>query len=233
MPDEIVAPQVAEVVPPVAAPVVPPVEVSPIVAPVAAPQVTGAELDAALKVMEAQLAANLAGDFRVKELDHGRKQSFVNGIAVTEENKGQVGLAKQQVDLERQQLELEKSQLQHQLNTQLPEAIRQYKEGLLQLNREHNVPISLLATAQTQEQLSVIVAEWVKAHPKTEVKEAVSVVAVVAGGQAVAPPAPAQAQSGVAASGLDSGLAIGGAVDEPWRGMSAKEKILFGMGIRK
>lgn len=215
MPDDVTPQVVAPVTEPIVAPVVAEVVEAPAI--VAAPDISVAELDSALRLMEAQLAAGLTTDIKAKEM-------VLNSIAETEENKQQRSLAVQQ-------LAVEKAQMQHQLQNVLPQALQQYKTELLRINKEDGVPISMLAMAQSEDQIRTITREWVKAHPKTEAKEAVPVVAVVAGGQAVAPPA--LAQTPTTAPGLDSGLSVGGAVEEPWRGMSAKEKILFGMGIRK
>ena len=215
MPDDVTPQVVTPVVEPVIAPEVAEVVAAPAI--VAAPDISLAELDSALRLMEAQLAAGLTTDIKAKEM-------VLNSIAETEENRQQRSLAVQQ-------LAVEKAQMQHQLQNVLPQALQQFKAELLRINKEDGVPISMLAMAQSEDQIRTITREWVKAHPKTEAKEAVPVVAVVAGGQAVAPPAPAQATT--TAPGLDSGLSVGGAVEEPWRGMSAKEKILFGMGIRK
>lgn len=219
MPDDMTPQVVAPVPEPIVAPVVAEVVAAPAIVPAiaAAPDISVAELDSALRLMEAQLAAGLTTDIKAKEM-------VLNSIAETEENKQQRSLAVQQ-------LAVEKAQMQHQLQNVLPQALQQYKTELLRINKEDGVPISMLAMAQSEDQIRTITREWVKAHPKTEAKEAVPVVAVVAGGQAVAPPAPTQTP--ITAPGLDSGLSVGGAVEEPWRGMSAKEKILFGMGIRK
>lgn len=216
----VVAPEVvpAVVAPPVETPPAPP-------APIATPDIGVAELDSAIRLMEAQVAAGMTTDLRAKEM-------VLNQIPETAENKAQRDMAVQQLALERQQL-------QHQLQNVLPQALGQYKATLLKINTDDGVPISLLATAQSEQQLEILRREWVKAYPKTQVKEAVPSGTVVAGGRAGVPPAPAVTPSTEGATPptpvvvLDSGQTSGGPTDEPWRNMTAKEKIIFGMGLKK
>ena len=209
---------VAPVVPPVAEPVVVPVPV--VVAP---PDYSAGELDAALRILEAQAAASMTTEFRAAEM-------VVKSLPETEENKAQLNLA-------RQQLELQRQQLQHQLGTVIPQAMQQYKAFLLKQHEDHGIPISLLATATTEQQLNAIITEWGKAHPKQVNKEVVPGGSTTAGGQASGSPAPSpQTAAPVAAQAppakpMDSGVTSGGPTDEPWRNLSAREKVLFGMGL--
>ena len=229
MPDEL-TPPASVVVAPVTEPVVAPTEpvVAPVtdpvvVAPVTPPDFSAGELDAALRVIEAQAAASMTTEFRAAEI-------VVKALPETEENKAQLNLA-------RQQLELQRQQLQHQLGTVIPQAMQQYKTFLLKQHEDHGIPISLLATATNEQQLNAIITEWGKAHPKVN-KEVVPGVSTTAGGQASGAPAPPLTQPltqvvtpPVAAKPMDSGVTSGGPTEEPWRNLSAREKVLFGMGF--
>ena len=227
MPDDLTPPVVAPVVDTAAVPVPLPTELTPpvvapvaeVVAPVRAPDFSAGELDAALRVIEAQAAASMMTEFRATEM-------VVKALPETEENKAQLTLA-------RQQLELQRQQLQHQVGTVIPQAMQQYKAFLLKQHEDHGIPISLLATATNEQQLNAIITEWGRAHPKTQAnKEVVPGVSTTAGGQASGAPAPSPVTPQVApARPMDSGVTSGGPTDEPWRNLSAREKVLFGMGL--
>ena len=230
MPDDLTPPVVSEVVAPVTEPVAvvpvaePVVVPAPVVAPVvAAPDFSAGELDAALRVIEAQAASGMVADFKAAEM-------VIKAVPETAENKAQL-------DLARQQLELQRQQMQHQLGTVIPQAMQQYKAFLLKQHEDHGIPISLLATATTEQQLNAIITEWGKAHPKQVNKEVVPGGSTTAGGQASGSPAPSpQTAAPVAAQAppakpMDSGVTSGGPTDEPWRNLSAREKVLFGMGL--
>lgn len=109
-------------------------------------------------------------------------------------------------------LELEKAQWQ--VASQLiPMQLAQRNNALQEIAKQTGVPVSVLATAKSQEDVTTLINAWGKAHPK-----------------AAPTPAPTEV---VQATGtkIDSGVntGTGAGKQEVWRNMSAADKIAWAL----
>lgn len=117
------------------------------------------------------------------------------------------------------QLELEKAQWQT-AQALIPLQLQQRHAALQEISRRTGVPVTLLATAKTEQDVQTIVTTWVSAHPRPAAPVQAPVQAT--------PPAGDQIQP---VSKIDSGIntGAGSAGQEPWRNLSASDRVAFAL----
>ena len=100
----------------------------------------------------------------------------------------------------------------------LPVKMQEQARYIANVAKEQGVPVSLLRMAKTDQDVHNIVQAWQKEHPKTTAAPAP---VVPVGGKPKDEPTPPQK--------VDSGVTVGSQHKEEWRGMSALDRIKFGM----